>query len=125
MRAAFGPDGTVHVVDMRARRLTRLARDGSVTQSLTIPFFPAGVAARGRQGELVFLTDDFRSTGTLERWLPTANAPTQLASFPTPPPGEATLSASVAVAPNEHGGRHGKGAAGAEAVGWLEVAPVG
>src|SRR5688572_9738459 len=90
MRAAPGPDGTVHVVDMRLRRLTRLAREGSVAQSLTIPFFPAGVAARGRQGELVFLTDDFRSTGTLERWLPTANAPTQLASFPTPPPGEAT-----------------------------------
>ena len=100
MRAALGPDGTVQVVDMRLRRLTRLARDGSVAQSLTIPFFPAGVAARGRQGELVFLTDDFRSTGTLERWLPTANAPTQLALFPTPPPGEATLSASVAVAPN-------------------------
>jgi len=100
MRAAFGPDGTVHVVDMRLRRLTRLARDGSVAQSLTIPFFPAGVAARGRLGELVFLTDDFRSTGTLERWLPTANAPTRLASFPTPPPGEATLSASIAVAPN-------------------------
>jgi hypothetical protein len=100
MRAAFGPNGTVQVVDMRLRRLTRLTRDGSVAQSLTIPFFPAGVGARGRQGELVFLTDDFKGGGTLQRWLPTADAPAPIASFPTPPPSEATLSASVAVAPN-------------------------
>ena len=100
MRAALGPNGTVQVVDMRLRRLTRLARDGSVAQSLTIPFFTAGVATRGRQGELVFLTDDFKGTGTLQRWLPTADAPAQILSFPTPPPGEATLSASVGIAPN-------------------------
>jgi hypothetical protein len=100
MRAAMGPDGTVHVVDLRLRRLTRLTADGNVAKSLTIPFFPAGVAARGRRGELVFLTDDFKSTGTLQRWLPASDAPAQLTSFPTPPPGEATMSASVAVAPN-------------------------
>src|SRR5215207_6836277 len=32
MRGALGPNGTVHVVDMRLRRFTRLARDGSVAQ---------------------------------------------------------------------------------------------
>jgi len=100
MRGTFGPNGTVQVVDMRLRRLTRLAQDGSVAQSLTIPFFVAGVAAQGRQGNLVFLTDDFKRTGALHRWASTAETPVQVLSFPTPPPGEATLSASVAVAPN-------------------------
>jgi len=100
MRAAMGPGGTVHVVDMRLRRLTRLASDGTIAKSLTIPFFVVGSAARGRQGELVFLSDDFNSTGTLYRWSATEDVPVKLLSFPTPPPGEASLSGSVAVAPN-------------------------
>ena len=100
MRAAMGPNGSVHVVDMRLRRLTRLAADGSVAKSLTIPFFVAGAAARARQGELVLLSDDFRSTGSVYRWLPTTDAPVQVASFKSPAPGEATLSGSIAVAPN-------------------------
>jgi hypothetical protein len=100
MRAATGPNGSVHVVDMRLRRLTRLAADGSVAKSLAIPFFVAGAAARGRQGELVLLSDDFRSTGSVYRWLPTAEAPVQLGSFKSPPPGEATFGGSIAVAPN-------------------------
>src|SRR5215218_8718696 len=62
MRAAIGPGGTVQVVDMRLRRLTRLGADGTVAQSLTFPFFPMGVAVRGRRGELVILTDDFRGS---------------------------------------------------------------
>jgi hypothetical protein len=100
MRAAMGPGETVQVVDMRLRRLTRLASDGSVAKSLTIPFFVAGSATRGRQGELVLLSDDFKRTGTLHRWSASAETPVQILSFQTPPPGEATMSASVAVAPN-------------------------
>ncbi len=101
MRAALGDRGSVHVVDMRLRRLTRLAADGAVTRSLTIPFFPAGVAARARVGELVILTDDFQGTGTLERWPPNADGPTRLSAFKTPAPGGGnTFSPSVAVAPN-------------------------
>ena len=63
MRAAIGPGGAVQVIDMRLRRLTRLRADGTVAQSLTFSFFPMGVAVRGRQGELVILTDDFRGSG--------------------------------------------------------------
>ena len=100
MRAALGPNGTVQVVDMRLRRLTRLAADGSVAKSLTIPFFVAGSATRGRLGELAFLSDDFKRTGTVHRWLPGADAPVLVTSFQTPPPGEASLSGSIAVAPN-------------------------
>jgi hypothetical protein len=101
MRAAIGPGGTIHVVDMRLRRLTRLGPTGAVTQSLTFPFFPMAVAARGRQGELVVLTDDFRGAGTLERWLPTAAAPTTIMSLSTPKPTAAvSVSPSVAIAPN-------------------------
>ena len=101
MRAALGPDGVVQVVDMRSRRLTRLARDGSVAQSLTVPFFPAGIGVRRQTGEVVFMTDDFKGGGTLQRWPQSAEAPTKVATFATPVPGEATaISPSVAVAPN-------------------------
>ena len=100
MRAAIGPNGAAHVVDMRLRRLTRLAGDGSVAKSLTIPFFVVGAAARGRQGELALLSDDFKRKGTVYRWLPQADAPVQVTSFETPPPGEASLSGSIAVAPD-------------------------
>lgn len=101
MRAALGAGGSVHVVDMRLRRLTRLASDGAVMKSLTIPFFPAGVAARARHGELVILTDNFRGTGTLERWAPGADAPVRVTSFKIPEPGGGHIfSPSVAVAPN-------------------------
>jgi hypothetical protein len=101
MRVALGPNGTLQVVDMRLRRLTRLGADGAVAQTLSFPFFPMGVAARGRQGEIVILTDDFRGAGTLERWLPTADAPARFASLVTPKPAAPTsASPSVAVAPN-------------------------
>jgi len=101
MRAAVAPDGSVQVVDMRLRRLTRLARDGAVQQSLTVPFFPAGVAVRRRQGELLFLTDDFKGHGTVQRWSATAEAPVSVASFATPALGGGqTISPSIAVAPN-------------------------
>ena len=101
MRAAIGPGGAVQVIDMRLRRLTRLRADGTVAQSLTFPFFPMGVAVRCRQGELVILTDDFRGSGTVERWLPSAEAPVRVASMTTPKPGAmGDVSPSVAVAPN-------------------------
>ena len=101
MRAALGADGGVQVVDMRARRLTRLARDGSVAQSLTVPFFPAGIGVRRQTGELVFMTDDFKGGGTLQRWPQSADTPTKVMTFATPAPGEASaISPSVAIAPN-------------------------
>ena len=101
MRAALGEGGSVNVVDMRLRRLTRLGPDGTVLKSLTIPFFPSGVATRGRTGELVILTDDFKGTGTVERWAPNADAPTRIMSLKTPEPGGGHIfSPSVAVAPN-------------------------
>ena len=101
MRAAVAPDGSVQVVDMRLRRLTRLARDGTVAQSLTLPFFPAGIAVRRQQGELVFLTDDFKGTGTIQRWLASSDAPVRVADVTTPAfHTGTTISPSVAVAPN-------------------------
>jgi hypothetical protein len=101
MRAALGRDGVVQVVDMRSRRLTRLAPDGTVSQSLTVPFFPAGIGVRRQTGELVFMTDDFKGGGTLQRWPQSVDTPTKVATFATPTPGEATaISPSVAVAPN-------------------------
>ncbi|HUQ84421.1 MAG TPA: hypothetical protein VM076_24925 [Gemmatimonadaceae bacterium] len=100
MRAALGRDGVAQVVDMRLRRLTRLAADGSVAQSLPVPFFPAGVAVRRQAGELVFLTEDFKGGGTLQRWAQAADAPVKLAAFDTPLPGSDSFSPSVAVAPN-------------------------
>jgi hypothetical protein len=101
MRAAIGPDGSIEVVDPRLRRLTRLAADGVVKQSLVVPFFPAAIAARGRAGELVILTDDFRGHATLERWLPADSAPVRVASLEAPARGGvASGSPSVAVAPS-------------------------
>ena len=101
MRAALGDGGSVHVVDMRLRRLTRLAPDGAVLKSLTIPFFPSGVASRARTGELVILTDDFKGNGTVERWAASADTPTRVMSLKTPEPGGGHIfSPSVAVAPN-------------------------
>ena len=102
MRAAVTPDGSVHVVDMRLRRLTRLGPDGTVRQSLTVPFFPAGVAVRRQQGELVFLTDDFKGGGTIERWPASAEAPVRVGNVTTPPASHTgtTIAPSIAVAPN-------------------------
>jgi hypothetical protein len=101
MRAALGTDGTVQVVDMRLRRLTRLAKDGAVAQSLTVPFFPAGVASRPETGELIFLTDDFRGGGTVQRWARSAETPAKATTFATPTPGSGmSVSPSVAIAPN-------------------------
>ena len=101
LRAALGPNGAVHVVDMGPRRLTRLNADGSVAKSLVFPLFPSAVASKGRDGELVVLTDDFRGKGTLERWSPTADAPARIAAVAMPDPrGGGSISPSVAIAPN-------------------------
>jgi hypothetical protein len=101
LRAALGSDGTVHVVDMRQRRLTRIAADGSVAKTLVVPFFTAAAGARGRDGEVVILTDDFRGHGTLERWTASSDTPTRVASVDNPEPGSSvSVSPSVAVAPN-------------------------
>jgi hypothetical protein len=99
LRAALSPDGSVHVVDMGQRRLTRLGRDGSVAKSLAFPFFPSAAGAKGQAGEIIVLTDDFRGNGTLERWLPGAETPVRIAKVTMPEPG-ASISPSVAVAPN-------------------------
>ena len=101
LRAALGPNGAIHVVDMSQRRVTRLAPDGSVAKSLVFPFFPSAAGAKAHDGEIVILTDDFRGKGTLERWSPSADAPTRVASVTMPEPGGGgSVSPSVAVAPN-------------------------
>ena len=101
LRAALGAGGTVHVVDMSQRRLTRLGADGSVTKSLVFPFFPSAVGAKARDGEIVVLTDNFRGGGTLERWSPSGDAPVRVATVTMPQPGaDGSISPSAAVAPN-------------------------
>ena len=102
MRVAIGPDRSITVVDMRARRLTRLNRDGTVKASEPILAFPAAAAARGRSGELVLMMDDFRGPYALERWGATADKTVPHATIPRPasPVGPGVIMPSIAVAPS-------------------------
>jgi sugar lactone lactonase YvrE len=102
MRVAIGPDRSVSVVDMRARRMTRLARDGSVKATEPILAFPAAAGARGRTGELIVLTDDFRGPFALERWAPGAAKAVPHATIPraVSAAGRAIVQPSIAVAPS-------------------------
>lgn len=87
MRVAIGPNRSLTVVDMRARRLTRLARDGAVTSTDPILAFPAAASPRGRTGDLALLMDDFRGPFTIERWAATSSksvAHTTIARTPSP-----------------------------------------
>jgi hypothetical protein len=102
MRVAIGPDRGVSVVDMRARRLTRLARDGAVKATDAILAFPAAAGVRGRTGELILLMDDFRGPFTLERWAPAApkSVPHATIARPSSPVGPGIIQPSIAVAPS-------------------------
>lgn len=100
MRVAIGPDRSFSVVDMRARRMTRLARDGTVKATEPILAFPAAVGTRGRTGEMILLMDDFRGPFAVERWTPAAakSVPfTTIARTPSPV-GPAMIQPSIAVA---------------------------
>ena len=102
MRVAVGPDRGVTVVDMRARRLTRLNRDGTVKGTEPILAFPAAAAARGRSGDLMLLMDDFRGPYALERWAASADKTVPHATIPRPasPVGPGIIMPSIAVAPS-------------------------
>ena len=102
MRVAIGADRGVSVVDMQARRLTRLGRDGAVKATQPILAFPAGAGARGRSGELILLMDDFRGPYALERWAPGADKSVPHTTIPRPVSlvGPGIIQPSIAVAPS-------------------------
>lgn len=102
MRVAIGPDRSLTVVDMRARRLTRIARDGAVTSTDPILAFPAAASPRGRTGDLALLMDDFRGPFAVERWAATSSrsvAHTTIARTPSPV-GRGMIQPSMAAAAN-------------------------
>ena len=102
MRVAIGPNRSLTIVDMRARRLTRLARDGSVTSTDPILTFPAAASPRGRTGDLALLMDDFRGPFAIERWAATASrsmAHATIARTPSPV-GRGMIQPSMAAAPS-------------------------
>ena len=102
MRVAIGPNRSLTVVDMRARRLTRLARDGAVTSTDPILAFPAAASPRGRTGDLAFLMDDFSGPFAIERWTATSSksaAHTTVARTPSPV-GRGMVQPSMAAAAN-------------------------
>jgi hypothetical protein len=102
MRVVIGPDRGVSVVDMTARRLTRLGRDGAVKATEPILAFPAGASARGRTGEIIMLMDDFRGPFALERWAPTAAKSVGFTTVPRTPSaaGSGMIQPSIAVSPS-------------------------
>ncbi|MBX3173967.1 MAG: hypothetical protein KF709_06110 [Gemmatimonadaceae bacterium] len=65
--AMLAPTG-VQVVDMGARRVSRLDATGAFRGSASFRGFAPTVAARGSSGEFVMLIDDFRGGYRLERW---------------------------------------------------------
>ena len=99
-RVAIAPDRSVSVLDMRQRRLTRLARNGTATGSHTLLSFPGASAARGRSGEIVVLADDFRGPFSFERWSLAATKPEVGGTVPrsTTGPSERMALPSIAVA---------------------------
>ncbi len=63
------PSGAgVQVVDMTARRVSRLDATGRFVSSAPLRGFPATVAAQANSGAFVVLFDDFRGGYRLERW---------------------------------------------------------
>ena len=100
MRAAIGPDRSVSIIDMRLRRLTRLARDGTLIGSHPVLSFAAATAARGRSGEFVVLADDFRGPHSVERWTLSATKAEVRASLPrrVTGPSAGMVQPSIAVA---------------------------
>ena len=101
MRAAIGPDQSVHVVDMRTRRLTRLSKEGTVTGSHMLPGFPGASAVRGRTGEITLLVDDFRGPLSAQRWSAASPKPEPHATLPRPSSGRpGSVQPSIAVSPS-------------------------
>ena len=81
-RVAIGPDRGVSVIDMRQRRHTRLARDGTLLGSNSFLGFLAASAARSRSGEVMMLIDDFTGPLSLQRWPSGAARPSDHVSIP-------------------------------------------
>lgn len=99
-RAVLGPRG-VQVVDMTLRRITRLDAGGKFIGTVPLNGVASSVGARGRTGEMIILTDDFRGTLTLQRVLPT-DAAKVIGVVPRSASAEAGRLAipSIAVAPS-------------------------
>ena len=91
MRAAFGPRESVHVLDMRLRRITHTAADGAAPTAAPIGAFPSAVGASGESGELVVLSDDFRGTLSIMRWMPDDTPPAVVAKVDNPPSQDGAL----------------------------------
>jgi hypothetical protein len=102
VRGALAANGSVHVVDMRLRRVTHLAPDLHVLGSRTIGQFPVAVGARGGSGELIVMTDDFRGARYLERWSPDADSARVIGRSPADADSVGSVAAirSVAIAPS-------------------------
>jgi hypothetical protein len=92
MRAAFGPGGSIHVLDLSARRITHLTGDGDVTSTVPLGVFPGAVSSRGESGELYVLSDDFHGTLTVMRFAPDAVTPVVVTRIDHPPRPDGVIS---------------------------------
>ena len=81
-RLAIGPDRGVGVVDMRLRRHTRLAKDGTLVGSNSFLGFLAAGAVRGRTGDVMLLIDDFTGPLAVQRWPAGGAKPVHHANLP-------------------------------------------
>ena len=81
-RIAVGPDGGVSVLDLRQRRHTRIARDGTPIGSDNFLGFLAASAVRARTGEVMLLIDDFTGPLTIQRWTAGGAKPVHHANLP-------------------------------------------
>ena len=101
MRVAIGADRGVTVLDMRQRRHTRLAKDGTLAGSNSFLGFLAAGAARGRTGEVMMLIDDFNGPLVIQRWPAGATRPANHVTIPRrQPPNGRFVQPSFAVAPS-------------------------
>ena len=98
MWGVLAPTG-VQLVDMSARRVSRLDAAGRFRSSATFRGFPAAVAAQGTTGAFVILTDDFRGGYRLERWTAADSGQPHFALPPAEPrPPGAIVFTALAVA---------------------------
>ena len=101
MRVAIGPERDVTVLDMRQRRHTRLAKDGTLVGSNSFLGFLAAGATRGRTGEVMLLIDDFNGPLAIQRWPTGAAKPANHVTVPRrQPPNGRFIQPSLAVAPS-------------------------
>ncbi len=91
LAVAFGPDRSLHVLDLAVRRLTHLGADGTVKSQVPITVFPGAVSPVGATGEMMVLSDDFHGTLALLRFPSDTTAPALVARVEHPPGGDGTI----------------------------------